>query len=141
MSIIPVSHGIGGKSIGWSLGGTKIADADFQKILPALAGSKKLALSGFQFSNVVWKGLGKLDTLEELDFTSVRMTPDVLRQLSGLPKLDTLILNATGITEDGVRSLAAFKQLKVLKLIFADVSDESVRRLTAALPQCKVSRK
>ena len=69
------------------------------------------------------------------------MTPDVLRQLSGLPKLDTLILNATGITEDGVRSLAAFKQLKVLKLIFADVSDESVRQLTAALPQCKVSRK
>ncbi len=130
-----------GKRIGWSLAGTRLPDADFQKILPALTGSKQLSFNGFQFSNVVWKGLAKLDTLDELDFTSVRMTPEILKELSVLPRLQTLVLNATGITEAGVQSLAAFKQVRVLKLLFADVSDESLRQLGTALPKCKISRK
>jgi internalin A len=73
--------------------------------------------------------LGSLTNLTNLEFSSARVTDEVVRRLSKLTSLERLILCGAGITDAGLTSLVGMKRLNRLDLSDTAVTDQGLAEI------------
>jgi hypothetical protein len=82
----------------------------------------------------VFRQIGKLKLLEELEFNLIPLTDGQLAYLSELRQLRRLTLGSNGITDAGLEHLRHLPQLEVLNLFNNPVTDAGSQALQQALP-------
>jgi internalin A len=87
------------------------------------------AINRIEFTREDIERLASLKELAYLEFSSARVTDDVLRRLSKLTTLERLILCGTRITDGGLSALVGMKRLNRLDLCETAVTDEGLNQI------------
>jgi internalin A len=99
--------------------------------LSRMASLKFVNLSGCELPEGAGTFLAAMPQLQGLDLERVRLSPQLLMDLSHAPNLTTLDLEETKITPEIAAHLVEFSQLKRLDLSRSDIAESEVAKLFA----------
>ncbi|MEM0968066.1 MAG: hypothetical protein AAGJ31_01835, partial [Verrucomicrobiota bacterium] len=108
-----------------------------QKANPQLTGLK--IPGNVNLTDASFEGIERLNQLEELDLSRIKIGDETLSRLSGMRKLRALFLVDTKVTSNGLRHLDRLKELTALKLGGTGISKAQIEDFQKRHPDCVIS--